>query len=459
MRMMPLPASRSVTGFSRVQLIAFSALALPLALVVFPAYAILPGFYAQNTSIPIATIGIILIAARAFDALVDPLIGYWSDRTASRWGTRKPWLLVGTVVLVVSMPKLYVPGVDATAGSYLFWFLAFYLGYSLIEIPYKAWGTELASDYRQRSLIASALAFAFAIGTLLFAVAPFFQSEGNRAYEAETLSAIAIGFVVTLPVLCFISLWMVPIGNSRGTPSAVSILRTVQDMIRNRPLLWFVGIFVLTGLGQGVFYGLVFLYLTVVLPFKQDFALVLLVDAVVTLVSLPLWYRLMISMGKHQAWGLGMLISALALGALLVIPDKSSSLAILLFLIGLRALGSAVVYIAPNALIGDVVDYELLKSRANRAANFHAVVSLATKGTATLGGGVGLMLVGVLGFDPKIALTAETSAAFRFVATGLPALLLVGAAFAAWTFPLTRRHQRTVERALVRRGRNVEQHP
>src|SRR3546814_9254013 len=63
---------------------AYAAPALPLAVVVFPSYAILPGFYAQHTAIPMATIGVILIVARAFDAIVDPLIGYLSDRTRSR---------------------------------------------------------------------------------------------------------------------------------------------------------------------------------------------------------------------------------------------------------------------------------------------------------------------------------------------------------------------------------------
>ena len=61
------------------------------------------------------------------------------------------------------------------------------------------------------------------------------------------------------------------------------------SVARNRPLCWFLGLFALTGLGQGVFYGLVFLLLTSVMPFGQSFAGFLLVDAVVTLASLPLW--------------------------------------------------------------------------------------------------------------------------------------------------------------------------
>src|SRR3546814_5021194 len=77
--------------------------AMPLAVVVFPSQAILPGFYAQHTSIPLATIGAILVAARAFDGIVDPLIGFMSDSTRSRWGARKPWLIVGALLLALSV--------------------------------------------------------------------------------------------------------------------------------------------------------------------------------------------------------------------------------------------------------------------------------------------------------------------------------------------------------------------
>lgn len=449
------PADTAAGNLNLGQLVGYAGLSLPLALVVFPAYAILPGFYAQHTAIPLATIGVILTISRAFDAIVDPLIGYCSDRTKSRWGSRKPWVLIGTVVLAISMPRLYMPGPDATAGSYLFWFLLFYFGYSLIEIPHKAWGTELARDYLGRSLIATALAVAFSIGTLLFAAAPFLREEGNKGYDAETLASVASVFVVVLPVLASLALWFVPTTATWDAVSPLSPREILRGLMLNRPLRWFLCIFILTGLGQGIFYGLVFLYLTNVLPFKQHFALVLLVDAVMSLAGLPLWYRVIITLGKHRAWSIGMAISAAALSCMLLIPEGSAGLTVLLVLIALRALGSSVVYVAPNALIGDVVDFELYKSGANLAANFHAAVSLATKGTATIGGGLGLILVGLIGFDPKVPSSASTAFTFGCVATVLPALLLIGASIAAWAFPLTRKHQKTIERALMKRRSRI----
>src|SRR3546814_1881814 len=85
----------------------------------------------------------------------------------------------------------------------------------------------------------------------------------------------------------------------------------------------------------------------------------------------------------------------------------------LIVLVALRAFGAGVITVAPNALLGDVVDYELMKRKVNRAANFHALVSLATKCTATIGGGVGLILVGLAGFDAKTPVTEDVAQTFQ----------------------------------------------
>ena len=95
-----------------IRFMAYALPAFPLAIILFPAYAILPSFYASHTRIPLATIGIILLASRLFDAVIDPFIGYLSDNTRSRWGARKPWLVVGTVASMICVYPLYVPSPD-----------------------------------------------------------------------------------------------------------------------------------------------------------------------------------------------------------------------------------------------------------------------------------------------------------------------------------------------------------
>lgn len=433
------------------RLAAYALPALPLAVVLFPSLAILPGFYARHTAIPLATIGMILIVARGFDALVDPFIGFISDSTRSRWGARKPWMVAGSLIMALSVSQLYAPSSDVGPPYYLGWFVAFYLGYSMIEIPYKAWGTEMARDYIDRTRIATAVAILFGIGNLAFAIAPFVLGGGSGAYDADTLRAIGGVAAVSVPLAVGLAVWLVPSG--APTPARkINIQAVLGAARRNRPLLWFAVMFMLTGLGQGVFYGLVFLYVGSVLGLAEAFVWVLLADAVVTLLSIPIWYGLVRVLQKHRAWAMGLVISAAALLGMIFLGRGDGALPWLLALVCLRAFGAAVTQVAPNALLGDVVDYELLKRRVNQAANFHALNSIITKGTVTVGGGLGLMVVGLAGFDPKLESSDAVIHAFKAAALLVPAVILIAGASLAVRFPLDRRRHALVLRALNRRA-------
>ncbi len=436
------------------QFAVFALPALPLAVVVFPSHAILPGFYAKHTQISLATIGIILIIARVFDAVVDPVIGFASDAVIGRWRSRKPWLLIGALVLAVSVVPLYMPAPEVGPAYFLGWFLAFYLGYSLVEIPFKAWGTELARNYVDRSRIAACLAVAFGLGNLAFAVAPFLSATDSRSYDVATLALVGWSVAVVLPLTVLAATGLVPNGDvARSHRTDVkAVLRAVR---RNVPLLHFIAIFLLTGLGQGIFYGLVFLYVGSVLQLATGFVWVLLADALVTLASIPAWYVLVRTLQKHRAWALGLVVSTVALLGMFFLPAGEAGLAPLLVLICLRAFGSGVTQVAPNALLGDVVDYELFKRRVNQAANFQAMVSLITKFTATIGAGAGLLIVGLAGFDPKVANAPAVLADFKVVALLVPGLILVAGAVTAMGFRLDRRAHAVVLRCIERRRQHV----
>ena len=435
------------------RLAAFALPALPLAVVVFPAYAILPGFYAQHTQMSLATIGTILMVARVFDAVVDPAIGYLSDATNHR-GSRKLWIVAGALILAFAVVKLYAPAPTVGPAYYLGWFLAFYLGYSLIEIAHKAWGTDLARNYLERSRIATSLAVAFGIGNLAFAIAPLLAPSGVRTYDAATLATIAWSVAIALPVVVLIAVCYAPRG--RPTPAQQGgVSGLITAVAANRLLLRFMAVFVLTGLGQGIFYGLVFLYVGSVVHLGELFAWVLLADAAVTLACIPIWYALVRALQKHRAWALGLAISALAILCMWMLPTGEAAFVPLIALVCLRAFGACVIYVAPNALLGDVIDYELFKRKANRAANFHALVSLVTKITASVGGGAGLLLVGLTGFDARLENPPEAIAAFKVVALLASAIILLCGAAAVVGFPLNRARHEIVRLRLERYARHV----
>jgi Na+/melibiose symporter-like transporter len=431
-------------------MITYALPTLPLAIVVFPAYAILPTFYARHTKIPLSTIGLILIASRVFDAIVDPAIGYLSDNTRSHWGPRKPWLVVGAAVLVVATYELYVPATGVDALYYGGWCLLFFLGFTLIDIPHKAWGTDIARSYLDRSAISTYLGASFAVGNLAFAVVPFLPGLAGHSYDAATLRIVAILAAILLPLSVGVSLWFAPSGQpvAAARPRLGSLLRSAAT---NRPFTHFLSIFLLAGFGQGIFYSLVFMLVGAVEGLGAAFPIILLTDAVATFVAIPVWFRIIARIEKHRAWAVGMIGSGLAISAVFFVPPGAAGLLGLLTLITLRALGGAVIYVAPHALLGDVVDYDILKSRTNPAGNFNAAVTLVTKANGAIGGGLGLVLIGLVGFSAKGGNGSTAIINFKLIVLILPALLLFASSAAAWAFPLDRRRHDIVRRRILSR--------
>jgi Na+/melibiose symporter-like transporter len=435
--------------------VAYALPALPLAIILFPAYAILPSFYASHTHIPLATIGIILLVSRLFDAVIDPVIGHLCDNTQTRWGARKPWLVVGTIASMICVYPLYVPAANVGPVYYSVWFILFYLAFTLIEIPHKAWGTDLVRSYMERSEVSTYLGMSFALGNLAFAVVPFYPSFAGHGYDAVTLRAVAILVMVLLPLAVGCAIWIAPQGRpvARQKSSWRDLLRSV---VVNRPFRHFLTIFVLAGFGQGMFYGSVYLFVSSVLHLKLYFPYVLLADALCTFGAVPLWYRLIKRFEKHRAWGMGMIGSALSVSAMFLLTPGHDALAPLLVLVTLRAIAGAVIYVAPHALLGDVVDYDILRTGSNRAGNYHALMALVTKANGAAGGGLALALVGLLGFKASTQNALAAVMDFKFIVLVISSVIVASSGVAAWFFPLDRRRHDIVRRRIMARTNAVQ---
>jgi Na+/melibiose symporter-like transporter len=430
---------------------AYALPALPLAVILFPAYAILPSFYASHTRISLTTIGVILLASRLFDAVIDPFIGYLSDNTRTRWGARKPWLVAGTIASMICVYPLYVPSQEVGPAYYATWFFLFYLAFTLIEIPHKAWGTDLVRSYMERSEVSTYLGMSFALGNLAFAVVPFYPSFAGHGYDAVTLRAVAILVMILLPLTVGFAIWIAPQGK------AVAQRRTtwrelMRGVLSNGPFRHFLLIFVLAGFGQGMFYGAVYLFVDSVLHLRLYFPFVLLADALCTFVAVPIWYRIIARVEKHRAWGIGMVGAALAVSAMFFVTAGNGGFALLLALVILRAAMGAVIYVAPHALLGDVVDYDILRAHSNRAGNYHALMALVTKANGAAGGGLALVLVGLCGFKAGVENMPAAVAGFKLAVLILSSVIVAGSGLAAWLFPLDRRRHDIVRRRILARS-------
>jgi len=199
-------------------------------------------------------LGVIMIIPRLWDALSDPVIGHLSDNTRTRWGRRRPYLLVGGILVAVFfvvmwwIPKgdrvrIWFPtdaGFQAFQLVYiLFALLLFFTACNIFEIPHGALGMEMTTDYHERTRLFSAKSFVgnlFAMSTpWLFALANlrFFKGAGNEADGMRYVSILIAALIIPL------AFWWTFILREPGFVQAAKHEKTPfwQDMkrtVRNR---------------------------------------------------------------------------------------------------------------------------------------------------------------------------------------------------------------------------------
>ncbi|MEO2181795.1 MAG: MFS transporter, partial [bacterium] len=172
-------------------------------LAVIPVALYIPFFYSRDLGLSITEIGLILMVARVSDVFTDPLIGALSDRTKTRWGRRKPWMVAGTPLMMISAFQLFSPSGEVSNIYLLGWSMLLWFGWTMINIPYYAWGAEISDDFHERTRITGwrqAFGFAGNISVLLIPVACA-QLFGYGGVAKEALMIIGAMTLVLLPLL------------------------------------------------------------------------------------------------------------------------------------------------------------------------------------------------------------------------------------------------------------------
>lgn len=442
----------SATGRPTVaQLTAFGFPALPHSFVALPLNIVIPAFYATHTAVTLLQIGIFTSSSRLLDAFLDPLVGYLSDRVKTPWGHRKPWGVAAGLVCGLSLFFLFQPPRNATIAYYGVWSFLLYFGFSLFEIPRSAWSAEISRDYDQRSRINTYIAQFNVIGSLVFWLMPILLSgvTGTTQITGGALSAIAWLYLALMPTGLAIAAWIVP----RGATVVTKPLRLIdlgRTVIRNRPLLAYLLAYSLWGFGQGASLSVTILFLNDRMGLADAFPFLMIALFAATVVAIPLWMRLVPKLGRHRVWAISLALSALGRPLALLVPPGPGDLWPMLALVVLSGAITAPWNFAPVAMLGDVIDYDLLKSRTNKAANIYALNTLLVKATMAVGAGAAFALLDGFHYKAGQANHGRADMGLLIAYMAAPGVLHLAAAGLAWVFPLDARRQGIVRRRLER---------
>ncbi len=446
------------SGNSTCQMMAYASPAFAIAFIMNPVWSILPGIYAKYFGLELAAIAAVILVARLFDGVTDPIIGYLSDGHAAAGGSRKTWVVVGGALFVTAAWFLYVPPRDVTSYYFLVAFLGFFLAYTIMKVPYDAWGAELATDYNQRAKIFSFTTACMFLGQIAFYTMPLlpFFSSGEFTPETLRLSVYISAGVVFVVVLW--SRFFAPegrvIAEKKKRPKVREVFKAIA---KNKPFMIFLAAYLFAGISFGMWWGLQFIYLDSYLGLGDHIAKIFLWGDVAGLMSVPFWFGLVRMTSKSTAVIIGLIISIfIYIGCWLVTPGMSWLLS--LGLVAGIAIGNASLNVTAAAMLGDIADYGIFKSRRNNTATYFAVLTLNFKITFGVGSGLALWIIGWFGFDATVMdATAQSDTAIfglRLAFVVLPILLtLIGITFLIFT-PINYHRHNIIRRRIERRMNN-----
>lgn len=411
-------------------LIAYAAPSIPLALLGLPLTVYLPAFWAGDMGLPLATVGAILTAVRLLDVITDPLAGRWSDTLVSRFGRRKPFIAAALPVAAIGIAGLFFPP-EGAGGLWLFAFAALVtLGWTLLALPYQAWGAELSSDYAERTRITTWREAGTILGIVLSAALPTLLGITGTAATLALLAALTMGLALPLVLLM---LWRVP-EVPRAPTAAAPLSTALRTAMANAPFRRLLLAWLINGIANGLPAALFLLLCAQLLQAPDAAGPLLLVYFLAGVAGLPLWAAAARRWGKHRAWCVAMAWSCAAfafvplLGPGAVLPFAAISIA--------SGLGLGADLALPPAMQADVVDLDELESGEQRAGLFFAAWTMAQKAGNALAVGIAFPLLGWAGFNAQGANTATALAALIALYCAAPIALKLAAVALMWRFPL-----------------------
>jgi len=389
---------REAQDVSRSELLRYSVFAAPLAMAALPIYVHVPKLYAEF-GLSLGLLGVLLLALRSLDALVDPWLGRWADRMRSRFTA----CLIASIALLVGMLALLNPA----ASPFALWLwltgslLLVYFGFSLATIAYGAWGSELPRTPSSRTTVTATREAVGLSGVLLAAALPSALAANN----ADGLSRFAWVFAFALvgALACLRPL--------RDEKIAAAPTGALFSVLRDRRFAWLLVVFAINGIASAIPATLLLFFIDDVLQARDWEPIFLVAYFLAGALAMPVWTALARRYGKQSAWAIGMLTAIVAFCSAATFGAGDRIPFLVVCIASGIALGADLAL--PPSILADTIDANKKQTVQHGAGSYFGLWALVTKANLALAAGLALPLVGAFGYraaDPSSNLAALTTA-------------------------------------------------
>ena len=426
-------ASSKADHLSIWQLFCYGALSLPIAMGGFALVTYIPTFYAVDLGLGLSLVGLVFVFGRLFDVITDPLIGYYSDNTITKYGARRPWMIIGVPLFCLAAWALFVPPDGVTLTYLIIASGAYFLVYTVLDVPYSSVGLEISAHIHERSVLASTKALFQIAGALAAAFIPLiFLLSTQDALSLITKNIVIISLISLLLFLVF-----VPRKSVSAQPKKPSFKHAFSTAWASRPYRYMITAFLIVQTANALTAGLTVLFVTNVIKTPQLVGLFLCVLLIASALFLPLWIWVSKHWSKKRSWASAVIICVVALLTVPLLGEGDIIQAVIFSAIIGAAFGCDA--IMPTSMLADITYKDEIDGKGRFAGSYLAVKNSVSKLTFIAPMGLAFPILDYVGFSSGSDNTAISLGMLLFFYAILPVMLRLAAYTIIQRMPETER--------------------
>jgi glucuronide carrier protein len=410
-------------------------------------------YYTDVAGIAAGTAGTIFLVVRIWGGFTDLLAGRVVDETSTRWGRFRPYLLFGSVPLLVLLVLVFSIPRGLSHNGALVWacvsYALFQLAYSFVNIPYGSLAAAMTQEPDARAKLSTGRMVAASLIILMIAivVSPQISGGGNLQRSLTITKIVFAGVGCAFYMWCF--------GTARETVKRdvqqKVTLRATADMVRrNRPLIMLCGSTLLFLTGQFALQTVAVYYARDVLGNADLYIVLTVVQTAGSLIAALIVPKASETLGKQRTYLLAGLIGVAGAVGVAVAPGGTPAIGIACF--GVTGFGLGVINTLIFALQADTVDYGEWDSGVRAEGASYSVLSFTRKTAQGIGGALAAYTIGIGGYvSGGGSQTSDAITSIRVAAGVIPAIATLAAAGVMLAYPLTEKAFRTLVAELAER--------
>ncbi|HEX7411158.1 MAG TPA: MFS transporter [Bacteroidales bacterium] len=421
-------------------------------------------FYTDIFGLPAAAVGTMFLITRIWDTLFDPVVGVLSDRTRSKWGKFRPYLLWFALPFGIMGTLMFVSPSFGTTGKLVYAYITYSLMmmvYSMINVPYASLLGVMSADVKERNILSSfRMVFAF-IGSFvaLILIEPLVSFFTRTSGSVQTGWTLGVMVIAILCVLFFLGCFMLT--KERIKPISTendSLKDDVKDLFRNRPWWILLGagiaalIFNSIRDGAAVYYFKYYVqdFGNIKLPFISASltltTIYLVLGQVFNIVGIVFVTPLSNKFGKKSIY-LGAMVLA-TIFSLAFFFLSNGNIAFILILQCLISICAGSIFPLLWSMYADIADYSEWKSGRRATGLIFSSSSMSQKFGWTLGGALTGWLLGYYGFKANVVQSVDVQNGIRLMLSVFPAIGTILSVIFISLYPLNETKMDTISKEL-----------